>query len=1632
MSSIKKEDGFLMRMRRWFAVLSSSLCLLLAQSCDFSKSSSGSGGGTGVTPPVGGPGGPGVPSQAAPVLLDLSFDGEGVTTGTVVSLFGLNFSQNLSDNKALFTAGLTEVAGLPLRVTFPSDGDPGNGLESELRVVVPGGVTSGNVTVVVNDVLAGARGYSASPQVMAVTLGRNGDQEAIEHLTQLGFIEGNSFLELWGINFGEISDIRVSDPQGNGARIPINTVQRTVDPFDPNAPPPTGYQRIGFSFRDDRNDIRLSFGNLRDNVGIVLSGPGGSSNSIQIPVVNGLDLNLDNSPNELGPVISGVKVPTGVHTGPVRIHYSFYEGQVAAAWHMDVSWKLTSEPNDAWRTAKPLDSDSAHSGSLGVLAGSKLVPTGHRLLPGGGSLRAFVWDAPRDPAFCDLNRSRALAGGQDETQRFSAVHFRLKPRVDAIGAGRAYNEAHEWITPAVLYYYMEELPGSDETFETALRTQLEGFQTDAREDSSAGTASWGPPDNPGALEGRLDSPAVDAFGAGTEEVVLNDLPLPEEVIQFYTIDTDRMSIVFNQLTPAEDPDSDDVLTVNPRIFANPGAEIGEFHFASFTIEENVAVLVSGSRPFVLRLSGIGVDGGTERELFRCAGLLDCSGFTGESTPIGGIYVVGQAMETGGGGGLGGPGGGFGGNGASLVLSSPTSSARVQALLPAEDGQFQGGGGGETTAAVGFTQGTSKFWGAPGGGGGHSRVGGDGDPQTPAPVEYQPPRGGQGGPARGEPTLVELTPGSGGGGGGATITRLGTEGHFVMGGAGGGGGGGICHIVADGSVVVTDSGLITARGGEGGSSLGDRAQIPATGGNTPGRIAGGGPGGGGSGGTILVQVTGAAQMSCDSLDVEGGLPGISGDVIGPPNNRRVEVVQNLIAGAGVGAPGYIKIETSFGAPSCPSLTAETELAGIAGADNMIEPCLPADRSMLALADASDFPPSGRIVVIGETLNLDQGGNCAELTGEIGTEEMVYFARNGNNLEGLGRGANGTEPLNFNAGARVVLRGALEPFDDSAVLPDGGIVQVSDPIEPGRGRDGELQIRFLPSLDPATGEPLIDATTGEVISIWTFDTDSGVILTPEGEPFREVRSDDPSFLDVTVLLIDENTILRGRGSRPMVISVAGLADIAGTIDVGGGHGGGLRFSTREPTSPQHGVGGEPGPGGGAGGDGGFVTFVDGDLSNKAPANTLPQPGQPGGLPPGVPEAWDQTPVPIGRGSGEDDLVVFPALTRPTGGATARGQPCDTEDNPGPCETTAGGGAGGGNSSAGGDANVSSGPAIAFPPFAPEASGAGGSVFGISNLRFGGDFWPYGGVGGAGGGAFPQVSASYKQGIAPPGSVVFGGVQSPLPKASHAPGTGGGGGGGVLRLVAENLLLRETGRILSRGGDAFQSIDLGGNGGGGAGGNVLIQARNSISIAPGASIDVRGGRANQSVPFDTAQQLPVYEGNLNRAQLALVDSFFGGVGGDGAPGRVRVEVPVDSNAFVSGFNPSVSGGSFSIGAARSVGVSLPFEVAVGPGQTVRSVGMNLEAGLVRYHDFGLPLGTSSVVLWEGAPESLDRHGFPGEFRQRVKDIRELEEREFVRFRVPLLTNVLSQETQSLREVRVRYSYAVLPDTDCLFIDP
>jgi hypothetical protein len=238
--------------------------------------------------------------------------------------------------------------------------------------------------------------------------------------------------------------------------------------------------------------------------------------------------------------------------------------------------------------------------------------------------------------------------------------------------------------------------------------------------------------------------------------------------------------------------------------------------------------------------------------------------------------------------------------------------------------------------------------------------------------------------------------------------------------------------------------------------------------------------------------------------------------------------------------------------------------------------------------------------------------------------------------------------------------------------------------------------------------------------------------------------------------------------------------------------------------------------------------------------------------------------------------------------------------------------------------------------------------------------------------------------------------------------------------NLHLRSGARIFARGGDAFQSIDLGGNAGGGAGGNVLIQIANTFTIDDGVEIDVSGGKANLLARRHSDGRL-LYEGNIRvstgegdePSEQICPSCVFGGLGGDGSNGRIRFEAAAGSGLVSRGVNSGISTGPLLRDVVLSIGVSKIIPVGVAGGLAATSQRQELGSPRTVFNAFQQPAGTSVVVLWEGAGSSVDVHSKPGTLEGLVRDPRRLQNSRFVRFQVFFLSNFVNRQTQSIESI-------------------
>ena len=429
-----------------------------------------------------------------------------------------------------------------------------------------------------------------------------------------------------------------------------------------------------------------------------------------------------------------------------------------------------------------------------------------------------------------------------------------------------------------------------------------------------------------------------------------------------------------------------------------------------------------------------------------------------------------------------------------------------------------------------------------------------------------------------------------------------------------------------------------------------------------------------------------------------------------------------------------------------------------------------------------------------------------------------------------------------------------------------------VAPGSVEDDSLNPTPLESIGSSYGisSGPIETGTGVTDVVFTIsdspyliNTDNGSIVTSTGVTLPVVGIN--GVFEFGNLVVDENVIIEAVGSESLYLRASGFVNIAGFIDVSGEPGGFPVISSDPAVSPIPGAGGIAGPGGGAGGEGGStvdsLTVLD---------------GADGGIPAGVPAALIFTGVPPGGDPGSSvpaDLIAAATGADSVSGEVSVGGPC-----------SAGGGGGGGYSVDGQNGTGAGNCDPVFPNVGSGGSDYGTSSFLVPDPDNPGSSIPLevGGLGGAGGGA----------------------IFDTLTTTAFA-STGGGGGGGYLEISAAGpLTLTETALINARGGNSFLAPQGCGAGGAGAGGVIRIRGKSRVVIDPLATLDVRGGTAN------TLGSGPPYSTDNSSNS-----------GGNGSPGRIRIETPL---GFADGINVTpvpVEGPFFSFGKELSSAASFPF---------------------------------------------------------------------------------------------------------------
>jgi hypothetical protein len=221
-------------------------------------------------------------------------------------LRGINFSPQLEENVVTFRSGSARILGTPVALSFsPSDCDQ---QRSELRFLVPTGVASGSVELRVGGIFAGAFGFIAGPVITAFDIGEKGDQLALRSSPTVVFDPfGLGTIRIHGLNLEEVDRIDVKDSSGTQNRLlPQEFRQDTPEPAN-------GLDTLIVPL----DDVRVGIVPPRDDIAVTVLAAGVRYNTIYVPVVTFLP--GEGMEGNLGPIVSGVTLPTGVRTGPVRL-----------------------------------------------------------------------------------------------------------------------------------------------------------------------------------------------------------------------------------------------------------------------------------------------------------------------------------------------------------------------------------------------------------------------------------------------------------------------------------------------------------------------------------------------------------------------------------------------------------------------------------------------------------------------------------------------------------------------------------------------------------------------------------------------------------------------------------------------------------------------------------------------------------------------------------------------------------------------------------------------------------------------------------------------------------------------------------------------------------------------------------------------------------------------------------------------------------------------------------------------------------------------------------------------------------------------------------------------------------------
>jgi len=710
--------------------------------------------------------------------------------GTVLTFTGVNFSDT-GGNRVVMSSfsGQAEIDALILSVNvIPEDPTDPNacGAVSSLTAMVPGGVRSGPVTLLVNGINAGAGVFTAAPEIVGYAVGDNGNQLMANAAGQVLPDE----VVIYGYNLNGVTGAIVDD--GTSA-LPSPNVTAGLNPgVNYDLPAEMDAVRVeiptGIIPSGDTSALTFSLSAATQTLPL-------NSSNIDIPLSTAI---AAGEVSDMPPYVTAGLVPAGVRSGVILLR--FVIGSFPSKGRYDFIPEFENPINSGnWQDCTAYDDPNTDFRGLGFCPGSLLL-TGQTLYGlNGGSEMVFKWDSS-----VDLPNS----GGP--------LPIRVRMQAENPSPVTALSDdAGVWESGAMLI-----LNDTTAVYEGSI---VEDFVTTSNFDFSAGgTAIWGSGVlgfNPSSNEFNFSGDT----GQGTVDVIL-------QADNVYELNQGNGSI-FNVTDIAN------VFEVLPI-----GPVPGEFHLRTLIIEQGAELSFPNPQPtpLIFRCSGTG---DVNDLVFSLAANLDFSGGDGVQ---GNNTSGGAGGAAGPGGGEGGEGGTVTIDGASQTLDTITPATAgefggspggdIDVIIPAtifvaRPGSGGGGGGavrGEN--AINQNSFTSVNRGLNGVGGravadglGFNLTGGGGGGGGGVGIRRQPTSA---------PPIINNGGGAGGGGGAIMVVADGAvritgsvnldggDGQTGVAGAnsgaGGGGGGGSLVIRASGNLEVGSTAIISAVGGLGGN------------------------------------------------------------------------------------------------------------------------------------------------------------------------------------------------------------------------------------------------------------------------------------------------------------------------------------------------------------------------------------------------------------------------------------------------------------------------------------------------------------------------------------------------------------------------------------------------------------------------------------------------------------------------------------------------------------------------------------------------------------------------------------------------------------------------------------------------